>query len=176
MRLYVPAPIIPYLQARVADYPSVLAEGGANFWDAFQLVPVSVGFWHEDLWFDVFPTRHHAPNTSFGLALAGSFVYSGDTRPIPEMLAHYTAQGELIAHDCAVIGNPSHTGLDDLEREYVAELRSRMVLYHYASAAEADFLTQRGYRVARRFERLALADPASRAQLPTPAALVASVV
>jgi len=40
-RLYVPATLVPLLQQRIANYPNVLAEGGANFWDAFQLIPVS---------------------------------------------------------------------------------------------------------------------------------------
>ncbi len=69
VRLYAHAALVPLLQARVADYPEVLAEGGANFWDAFRLIPLSRGFWCDGLWFDVFATRHHAPHTSFGIAL-----------------------------------------------------------------------------------------------------------
>lgn len=159
VRLYVHAALLPHLQSRVADYPNVIAEGGANFWDAFQLIAVSRGFWHDGLWFDVFPTRHHAPMTSFGLALRGSFVWTGDTRPIPEMLAQHASEGELVAHDCALVGNPSHTGLDDLEREYPAELRSRLVIYHYNNVADGEVISARGYRVAQRDERIALADP-----------------
>jgi len=159
VRLYAHAALIPLLQARVADYPEVLAEGGANFWDTFRLVPVSRGFWCDGLWFDVFATRHHAPGTSFGLALAGSFVWTGDTRPIPEMLGAYAANGELVAHDCALHGNPSHTGLDDLEREYPAGLRDRLMLYHYASEGDARAMERRGLRVARRGEVVALAAP-----------------
>src|SRR3546814_17553711 len=64
VRLYVPALLVPHLQARVADYPGVLAEGGSNFWDAFQLIPVSRGFWHCENWFDVFAVRHHEPRTA----------------------------------------------------------------------------------------------------------------
>ena len=153
VRLYVHAALLAHLQSRVADYPNVIAEGGANFWDAFQLIALSRGFWHEGLWFDVFATRHHAPMTSFGLALRGSFVWTGDTRPIPEMLAHVAAHGEIVAHDCALVGNPSHAGLDDLEREYPAELRSRLVIYHYNSVADGATIAARGYRVARRDER-----------------------
>lgn len=159
VRLYAHAALVPLLQARVADYPEVLAEGGANFWDAFALVPLSRGFWHEGLWFDVFPTRHHAPNSSFGLSLAGSFVWTGDTRPVPEMLARHAAHDELVAHDCALTGNPSHTGIDDLEREYPAELRRRLVLYHYASLADAVVMEAHGYRVARRDDHVGLAPP-----------------
>ena len=159
VRLYAHAALVPHLQSRVADYPEVLAEGGANFWDAFALVPLSRGFWHENVWFDVFATRHHAPGTSYGLALDGSFVWTGDTRPVPEMLAKYAAHHELVAHDCALVGNPSHTGLDDLVREYPVELRERFVLYHYASHDDAAELARHGYRVAERDQALPIAAP-----------------
>ena len=159
VRLYAHAALVTHLQSRVADYPDVVAEGGANFWDGYQLVPCSRGFWHENLWFDVFPTRHHMPMTSFAVALRGSFVWTGDTRPIPEMLAQYAAHGETVAHDCGLVGNPSHTGVDDLEREYPAALRSRFVLYHYGSEADGAALAARGHRIARAGERVALAAP-----------------
>ncbi|MCC7255675.1 MAG: MBL fold metallo-hydrolase [Dokdonella sp.] len=158
-RIYAHAHLVPLLQARVADFPEPLAEGGVNFWQAFQLQPVSRGFWHEGLWFDVFPTRHHAPNTSFGVALAGSFAWTGDTRPIPEMLAHHAGAPSLIAHDCSLRGNPSHSGTDDLAREYPQEWRERLHLYHYGSEAEALAMEQAGWKVARRGERLALSEP-----------------
>ncbi|MBX3693294.1 MBL fold metallo-hydrolase [Dokdonella sp.] len=159
VRLYAHAALVPVLQSRVADYPEVLAEGGANFWDAFSLVPVSRGFWHEGVWFDVFPTRHHAPMTSFGLALRGSIVWTGDTRPVPEMLAMHAAHGEIVAHDCVLAGNPSHTGIADIEREYAEELRARLVLYHYGSAEEGQALARLGYRVASQGSRFELATP-----------------
>jgi len=160
-RLYVPATVVPYLQSRVADYPGVLAEGGANWWDAFQLVPVSRGFWHDGFWLDVFPARHHLPDTAFGLRLPGSVVWTGDTRPIPEMLAKFADAGELIAHDCALHGNPSHSGIEDLEREYPAELLARCLLYHYASAEDATALRARGQRVAEPGQVVALSEPNS---------------
>ncbi|MGZ8797614.1 MAG: hypothetical protein ACXW2F_09720, partial [Thermoanaerobaculia bacterium] len=55
------------LRRNVSDLAGVIAEGGANWWDAFQLVPVTRGFWHHGVWFDVFPVRHHLPDTAFGL-------------------------------------------------------------------------------------------------------------
>jgi hypothetical protein len=109
----------------------------------------------------VFPVRHHLPDTAFGLRLPGSVVWTGDTRPIPEMLARHADAGESVAHDCALRGNPSHSGIDDLEREYPAELLSRCVLYHYASLEDADALRRRGHRVASAGEALPLADPTS---------------
>jgi ribonuclease BN (tRNA processing enzyme) len=158
-RVFAHAALIPWLQARVADYPGVLAEGGVNYWEAFRLVPCSRGFWLDGWWFDVFATRHHRPDTSFGIALHGSFVFTGDTRPIPEVLAHYAANQALVAHDCGLVGNPSHTGIDDIEREYDAALRSRLLLYHYGSVADGAALTERGYRIASTSERVELAPP-----------------
>lgn len=159
VRIYAAADLVPVLQHRIAGYPSPLAEGGANFWDAFQLVPVERGFWHQGLWFDVFPVRHHAPRTAFGIALRGSFLYSGDTRPIPETIALHADAGEWIAHDCALQGNPSHTGLDDLMREYPQPLRDRMIVYHYARDSDREAFTAAGLRVAAAGEALALGAP-----------------
>lgn len=158
-RIFLHAALVPWLQTRVADYPGVLAEGGVNFWEAFRLVPCSRGFWLNGFWFDVFGTRHHRPGTSFGLALRGSFVFTGDTRPIPEILAVHAAHGERVAHDCGLHGNPSHTGVEDVEREYDTELRRRLCLYHYGSAADGETLAARGYDVAQPGERLKLPDP-----------------
>jgi ribonuclease BN (tRNA processing enzyme) len=166
VRLYVPAAVVPHLQSRLADYPGVIAEGGANWWDAFQLVPVSRGFWHAGYWHEVFPVRHHQPDTAFGLRLEGSVVWTGDTRPIPEMLARFADAGELVAHDCALVGNPSHSGVDDLEREYDSALRSRLLLYHYGSAAEGLALAARGYRIAKPGERVDLSSPIATAVPP----------
>jgi len=165
VRLYVPAALVPLLHQRVGDYPNPLAEGGANFWDAFQVIPVGASFWHDGVRLEVFATRHHWPETSFGLRLQGSVVWTGDTRPIPEQLAKYANAGELVAHDCALHGNPSHSGIDDLEREYPAELLSRCVLYHYASHEDGEALAARGHRVAKADDVIGLADPsAPRAQ------------
>jgi ribonuclease BN (tRNA processing enzyme) len=158
-RVFAHASLIPWLQTRVADYPGVLAEGGVNYWEAFRLVPCSRGFWLDGWWFDVFATRHHRPHTSFGLALDGSFVFTGDTRPIPEVLAQHAKGSTLIAHDCGLVGNPSHTGIDDIEREYDEALRARLLLYHYGSAADGAALAARGYKVANTGEHIALAAP-----------------
>ena len=75
------------------------------------------------------------------------------------MLARFADDNELIAHDCGLHGNPSHTGVDDLEREYDAATRARMMLYHYASAADGEALRARGHRVAMPGECVVLAEP-----------------
>ena len=159
IRLYTAAALVPVLQERLASYPDAVAEGGANFWDAFQLVPVGRSFWHRGLRFQVFPVRHHAPDSAFGIALPGSFVFTGDTRPIPEQLARFHPGTELIAHDCTLHGNPSHTGFDDLAREYAPDLCRRFVLYHYLSTGEADTMRAGGFRVAGQGECFELAPP-----------------
>lgn len=147
-RMFVHANLLPVLQARVGDYPSAIAEGGANFWEGFRLVPFSRGFWLDGWWFDVFATRHHVPGTSYGVALRGCFAWTGDTRPIPEVLSAIADMHTLVAHDCARIGNPSHTGVDDIEREYPESLRAQLLLYHYGSEADAQALRGRGFKVA----------------------------
>ena len=160
VRLYVPVTLLPLLHQRVASYPNALAEGGVNFWDAFRVIPVSDHFWHDGQRLEVFPARHHWPDSAFGLRLRGSLVWTGDTRPIPEMLAKFAAADELVAHDCALEGNPSHSGIEDLEREYPRELLDRCVLYHYASAAEGVQLRARGYRVGMQGDVIRLRAPA----------------
>ncbi|GAA5079705.1 MBL fold metallo-hydrolase [Lysobacter panacisoli] len=159
VRVYVPAPVLPLLHKRVGDYPNALAEGGVNFWDAFHVIPVGDAFWHDGIRLEVFPTRHHWPETAYGLRLRGSVVWTGDTRPIPEMLARHADDGELIAHDCALHGNPSHSGIDDLEREYAPALLDRCLLYHYGNREEGEILAARGYRVAHPGQVVALQAP-----------------
>ncbi|MBK1733026.1 MBL fold metallo-hydrolase [Thiococcus pfennigii] len=158
-RLFCPVPLVAILQQRLADYPSILAEGGRNFWDAFQLIPVSAQFWHERLLFRVFPVRHHDFLTAFGLALPGRFLYTGDTRPIPEVLCRYACHGERIFHDCANARSPSHTGIEDLPLEYQPEQRRRLILYHYESEEAGRRIEEHGYRIARRGEVFDLAAP-----------------
>ena len=159
MPVYVPASVVPLLHQRVAAYPNALAEGGANFWDAFRVIPVGDAFWHDGLRLEVFPVRHHWPDTAFGVRLPGSLVWTGDTRPIPEQLRRHADREELVAHDCALHGNPSHSGIDDLEREYEPQLLSRCVLYHYASTADGLAMAVRGHRVARPGEVFPLRAP-----------------
>ena len=161
MPLFVPVTVLPLLHQRVASHPNVLAEGGVNFWQAFQVVPVAQGFWLDGLWFDVFPVRHQALNAAYGLALRGSFVYTGDTRPVPEVLAAHAASGEVVFHDCALRGNPSHTGLEDLVREYPDTVRQRLVLYHYEDEQAGQALQRAGYRVARPGDGFPLPAPAA---------------
>jgi ribonuclease BN (tRNA processing enzyme) len=148
IKIFVPIKIVEVLHKRLADYPNILAEGGINFWDCFQLIPLSEAFWLQELQFTVFPVRHHEFMSAYGIALQGLFLFTGDTRPIPEVINKYASQGELIFHDCGQQPNPSHTGVTELEPFYKTEQRQRMVLYHYESQQAGRYIEKLGYTIA----------------------------
>ncbi len=156
VQLFVPCELLPAMHYKLANSPFVLSEGGANFWDAFRLVPVGDSFWLDDLLFSAFPVRHSGYRAAFGLALRGAFLYSGDTRPIPEVLSHFATAGEPLFHDCGLHGSPAHAGLDDLQREYPPELLRRVVAYHYESAEAGREIEAAGLTIARPGQRHAL--------------------
>lgn len=144
IKIFVPIHIVPILHERVGNYPGALAEGGVNFWEAFHLIPFTTQFEYLGLTFRSYPVRHHAPNSAFCLHLPGHFLYTGDTRPIPEIISHYANQAEIILHDCSLEGNPSHTGLDDLLREYSCEQLKRIRVYHQNTEEERLNIFARG--------------------------------
>ncbi len=151
--LFVPLSILPTLHQRLATYPGTLAEGGHDFWRSFQLIPVTNEFLLNGYTFRIYPTRHHAPGSSYALHLPGRFLYTGDTRPIPEILHHHTNDTDIVFHDCGTHPNPSHTGLTDLDKEYQPDLLQRLVLYHYSDEIAGQQLAQAGYQVARPDQR-----------------------
>jgi len=148
VNLFVPVDILPSLQARLVVERSPLAEGGVNFWDAFHLVPVSRGFFWQGLWFDVFPVRHHRPGFAFGLRLENLFLFTGDTRPIPDLMRHFAAGSETVFHDARLDGNPSHAGWAELCRDYPDDVLQRTYLYHYGTPREGILLRNQGARLA----------------------------
>ncbi|TMP27589.1 ribonuclease Z [Pseudoalteromonas rubra] len=129
VRLYVPVQLIQSLCAMLAY--TGLAEQRADIWHTFELHPVGEHFFHQQVRLNCYPVRHQAPGSAFSLHLPGRFFYSGDTRPIPELLIHQIGQGEIIFHDCVASGNPSHAGLDELLREYPPAILARICAYHY---------------------------------------------
>ncbi len=156
VQLFVPCELIPALHYKLANSPFVLSEGGANFWDAFRLVPVGDTFWLGDLLLRVFPVRHSGYRAAFGLMLPGAFLYSGDTRPIPEVIDAYATTDEPLFHDCGLHGSPAHAGLDDLRREYSPALLRRIIAYHYESAEAGTKIEAAGVTLARPGQRFAL--------------------
>ena len=156
IKIFVPLKLVEVLHRRIADYPNILAEGGINFWDCFQLIPVSESFWLQEFNFTVFPVRHHEFMSAYGIALNGLFLFTGDTRPIPEIVNKYACHGELIFHDCGQLPNPSHTGVSELEQYYKAEQLKRMVLYHYESQEAGKYIEKLGYKIAQANQLFAL--------------------
>ena len=159
IRLYVPVRLIQTLHQRVAEYPGMLAEGGANFWDCFQLIPVSETFWHADLLFQVFPVRHHQHLSAYGLGLSGVFLFTGDTRPIPEVIGTYANQGEIIFHDANTRPSPSHTCIHEIDHSYKTEQTRRMVFYHYESYQAGLTIEELGFTIARPGQKFSLSRP-----------------
>ena len=167
VKLFVPAPRVEALSRRISEDLIALAEGGKNFWDAFQLIPVHQAFWYQGLSFKVFPSRHHAPDFCFGICLPGYFAYTGDTKPIPETLNTVAPNRELIFHDLSVHPQPSHTYLEELA-QYSEQQLQRMWFYHLSDDA-LPLVKSRGLRcVADRqvFEFATEAKP-SAAYIPT---------
>lgn len=144
VRLYVPRNLVARF-CQVFDNTG-LAEGGHNVWDVLQIVPVSERFWHGGVQLRAVEVRHHAPGFSFGLLLPGTFFFSGDTRPIPEILNTLVMNNEVIFHDCCVEGNPSHAGIGELLAQYPLSVLSRMYAYHYQNAEDALVFQQAGIR------------------------------
>lgn len=143
IKLFVPARLVPILQDRLATMEHVLAEGDANFWDAFQLIPVSDTFWFKGLKFKVFETRHHQPFSSYALSLPGKFLFTGDTKPIPERIAHFASNGEAIFHDLSLHNQPSHTFVGELS-QYPAGVLARCHFYHLSSHEDVARCQQQG--------------------------------
>ncbi len=147
IKLFVPTKIIPTLHRRMASVPNISADGGLNFWDVFQLIPVEDNFWFEGVRFDVFENRHHDVGFSYGLALKGSFLYSGDTKPIPEVIGHYASHKEIIFHDASVFVQPSHSYLSEIKAAYRKEILERMHVYHLSGKKDAEEAQREGFQV-----------------------------
>lgn len=138
--IYISPLLIPTLTNVLSN--TLIAEGKENVWDILRLLPVQNCFYHRGVKLHTYPVRHHHPNSAFSLHMPGCFFYSGDTRPIPELLHHLVNHSEIIFHDCAIQGNPSHSGVNDLLREYSPSVLNRIVAYHYADEADAQVFLQ----------------------------------
>lgn len=126
---------------------NTVAGHAVNFYDAFQLTPVSDEFWFENTKFSVFEARHHAPHFSHGISVKGRFAFTGDTKPIPEALLSIASQGEVIFHDLSVHEQPSHTFLKEL-KSYPDHLLRNMIFYHLHSNKDVEMVESEGYRCA----------------------------
>lgn len=160
-KLFVPTHLVHTLHIKLAETSHTVAEGGMNWWDVFQLVPVVSHFWFAGWMFRVFPVRHFEHNSAFGLCLPGAFLYTGDTRPIPETISTFAKQGEIIFHDCDLVGSPAHCGANELAGNYSEAQIARMRLYHYASPEAGAAMAAQGFSIVRPGDRFALKAPLS---------------
>lgn len=127
---------------------NIVAGAAANFYDAFQLIPVSDEFWFENVQFTVFEGRHHAPQFSHGISVKGRFAYTGDTKPIPETLLSIASHGEIIFHDLCICEQPSHTFPSELDT-YPRHLLDMMIFYHLNSSEDIIRLEEEGHKCAK---------------------------
>jgi ribonuclease BN (tRNA processing enzyme) len=155
IKLYVPFALIPTLFLRLGSLSNTTTEGDANFFDAFQLIPVGDGFWHDSLYFRVFENRHHALGSSFGVSLPGRFLFSGDTKPIPEVINTIARNGEVIFHDLSLSNQPSHTYIEEL-CTYPKSVIDRCRFYHLGSREQISTVESLGYSVCRQGETIPL--------------------
>lgn len=146
-KVFVPAKIIPLLHERIGTYPMALADESVNFWDAFQLIPVGDSFEYQGLTYKVYPVMHHGIGSAYCLYLPNTFFYSGDTRPIRDLLVNRISSKARIFHDCSVIGNPSHTGIEDILREYPKGILERLHVYHYNKKSDQAIFVENGLNV-----------------------------
>lgn len=142
--VFVPVEIIKLLHERVGTYPGALAEGGVNFWQAFQLIPVMNRFEFADICFDVYPARHHGLNSAYSLCVPETFYYTGDTRPVPEILETLCGDVKTIFHDCSILGNPSHSGIEDLRTNYSKKVLEKIFVYHYNTIQQKQMFIDAG--------------------------------
>lgn len=134
--------LVPVLHKRLASLDNITAEGDANFWDAFQLIPVDENFWYGGFKFHVFENRHHASKSSYGICLKGKFIYTGDTKPIPEIINTLGNGCEKIFHDLSTFVQPSHTYLDEIS-QYDEHIVERCIFYHLSSQKDIQICKSR---------------------------------
>lgn len=154
--IFVPVHLIKLLHERVGNYPGALAEGGVNFWQAFHLIPVSETFEFENVEFHLPAARHHGVNSAFSLFLPNCFYYTGDTRPIPEILEALDVSTLSIFHDCSLIGNPSHSGADDLLQAYSSSVLEKLFVYHYNKPEDVTSFKEKGLKCVSKGQRFKL--------------------
>lgn len=133
-KLFLSYHIIPLFVQRMHLGCSPLAEGGTNFFDMFQIIPVIDKFYFSGIHFEIFEARHHQPQFCFGLHCPGHFLFTGDTKPIPEVLNYRCRHNEIIFHDLSTAEQPSHTSVSELN-QYPKELLSSKWFYHLADFA-----------------------------------------
>ena len=107
-----------------------IGEGQRTLRDYFDVQHVGGEFQHGAVQFQVFETRHTPGKLCFGAIINRHLMYSGDTLPLPEIVALY--RPETILHDFTMHeSNPVHASLQQLLDAYDALTRRRIKLMSY---------------------------------------------
>lgn len=123
-----------------------VGEGPAELSDFFDVVLLDeTGFEFEGVTLQPFQNQHTPGKPSYGLLVNHRLLFSGDTRPIPDIVSHYNP--DTILHDGTLADwNPVHASLTELRECYPQAIRKRMYLMsyedhfeQYRSEVERDF-------------------------------------
>ncbi|MFE8070225.1 MBL fold metallo-hydrolase [Marinobacteraceae bacterium S3BR75-40.1] len=108
-----------------------VGEGPASLEDFFEVRFIEQRrFAFEAIRLEVFANRHTPQKPSYGVMINDQLLYSGDTRPIPDVIEQY--QPTLIFHDCTLSDwNPVHASVRELRETYPSWARERMRLMSY---------------------------------------------
>ena len=108
-----------------------VGEGPAELRDFFDIVLVDEsGFEFEGVDLQLFQNRHTPNKPSYGLFINQRLFFSGDTRPIPDIVSRYNPK--IILHDSTLSNwNPVHASLTELRECYPKAVRKRMYLMSY---------------------------------------------
>lgn len=108
-----------------------VGEGPAELDDFFDVVLLEdLNFEFEGTQFQLFQNRHTPKKPSYGLFINNRLMFSGDTRPIPDLVEQFDPQ--IILHDATLSDwNPVHASIRELRETYPFEVRQRMHLMSY---------------------------------------------
>lgn len=108
-----------------------VGEGSASLEDFFHIVQLnSEAFEYHGVRLVYFQNRHTPGKPSYGLWINERLLFSGDTRPIPDIVKRFNP--EIILHDGTLSEwNPVHASLSELLDSYPAAVRQRMYLMSY---------------------------------------------
>ncbi len=113
-----------------------VGEGPAELTDFFDVVLLDdQPFEFEGVRLQPFQNRHTPEKPSYGLMINDHLLFSGDTRPIPDLVA--TFDPVTILHDATLSDwNPVHASVRELRENYSDTLRERMYLMSYEDSFE----------------------------------------
>ena len=115
----------------LAGVMGLIGEGPTTLDDYFQVVDLQDGgFDYRGVRLTYFQNRHTPGKASYGLLLNEKILFTGATRPIPDIVEQFNP--ETILHDCTLsAGNPVHASVNDLLDAYPVCVREKMYLMSY---------------------------------------------